>query len=93
VLVTQNRDTEQSAWCIVIAEVSSDNAPGCEQVLPALAGDIHRRLDHVGQVRLGSLQDDPQIGHDTLGLSGHIADGDDDAVLIQGTSASGEDQP
>jgi hypothetical protein len=59
----------------------------------ALADDVDRCFDHIGQVCLRGLQGDTQVGHDPFGLSGHIADRDDGSALIERAGPGGEDQP
>jgi hypothetical protein len=74
--VAQDRDSQQRARCIVVAEVPPHHFPGGEQVLTVLTGEVDRRLDNIGQVSTRGVQSATQVGHDPLRLSDHIADGD-----------------
>ena len=90
--VTQHRDTQQCAGWVVVTKVAPDHTPGRVQIFAAVADDVDGGFDHVGQFCLGGLQRDAQVGHDALGLTGDIPDGDDDSVLVEGTGPSGDDQ-
>jgi hypothetical protein len=93
VRVAQDGDTQQRAGSIVVAKMSPHYRPGGEQVLAALAGDVGRRLDNIGQVRACGLQGGTQVDHDLLRLTDHIVAGNCRSVLIERTGAGREDQP
>ena len=92
VAVAQDRNSKQRAGHSVVTELPTDHLPGGPQVFLALTGDVHRRLDYVGQTRTSSAKRDCQIRHDLLGLSRDVTHPHNFAARIERAGACSKDK-
>jgi hypothetical protein len=89
---TENRDTDQCAWRVVVAETVRNFIPRRNEIMAIAGANIDRRLDNVTQRSAALFQRNPEVAERLPHLRRDVARSDYLSLIIERTRARSDDQ-